>query len=114
VRSSLTHPTLPTGDARIVAVGDPRFDDLTPDVLRARGGSKWNKYQPDVLAAWVADMDFPLAPAVAEALHRAVEDGMVVYPNLDLGHDLLGVFAERSGSASAGCPTPTSPTSCPT
>lgn len=41
---------------------------------------KWNYYEPDVLAAWVAEMDFGLAPAVTEALHRAVDLGDTGYP----------------------------------
>lgn len=34
---------------------------------------KWSRYPPDVLPAWVAEMDFPLAPAVHDAA-RAVID----------------------------------------
>jgi len=38
--------------------------DVTPETLRARGGVKWNKYDADVLPAWVADMDFVASEAV--------------------------------------------------
>ncbi len=48
------------------------FDDLSLDELRARRSVKWRRYPPDVLPAWVAEMDFPLAPPVREALAEAV------------------------------------------
>jgi cysteine-S-conjugate beta-lyase len=51
--------------------------------LRRVGGLKWTFYDDDVLAAWVAEMDFGLAPAVADALHRAVDDGITGYPYPD-------------------------------
>lgn len=41
---------------------------------------KWNYYEPDVLCAWVAEMDFGLAPAVSAALHEAVDAGDTGYP----------------------------------
>lgn len=53
--------------------------DVTPQELRALGGLKWTGYDPDVLAAWVAEMDFGLAPAVADALHAAVDRGDTGY-----------------------------------
>jgi cysteine-S-conjugate beta-lyase len=49
------------------------FDDLSLDELRARRSVKWTRYPPDVLPAWVAEMDFPLAPPVHAALVDAVE-----------------------------------------
>jgi cystathionine beta-lyase len=38
--------------------------------LRARRTNKWHKFSPDVLPAWVADMDFGVAPSITEALTR--------------------------------------------
>jgi cystathionine beta-lyase len=38
------------------------------DQLRARGGGKWIKYPSDVIPAFVADMDFQVAPSVQEAV----------------------------------------------
>ncbi len=49
------------------------FDVLDFDVLRARRTMKWSRYPPDVLPAWVAEMDFPLAPAVLEAARRVLD-----------------------------------------
>ena len=40
--------------------------------LRRRRSAKWAMY-PDALPAWVAEMDFPLAPPVKRALAAAVE-----------------------------------------
>lgn len=45
-----------------------------------RNGLKWTYYDSDVLAAWVAEMDYGLAPAISDALHRAVDDGLTGYP----------------------------------
>ena len=44
-----------------------RVDALTIDDLRSAGSLKWTAY-PDAIGAWVAEMDFGLAPAVAAAL----------------------------------------------
>jgi cystathionine beta-lyase len=44
--------------------------ELGIDALRARRTTKWHKFPDDVLPAWVADMDFTVAPAVVEALER--------------------------------------------
>ncbi len=46
---------------------------LTIDQLRARGGGKWKKYPPDVIPAFVADMDFKVAPAVQRAIARLTD-----------------------------------------
>jgi cystathionine beta-lyase len=43
---------------------------LGADHLRARGGGKWTKYGPDVIPAFVADMDFKVAPAVQAAIEQ--------------------------------------------
>jgi cystathionine beta-lyase len=53
---------------------------LTPQTLRARRTMKWATQPEDVLAMWVAEMDFPTAPAVTEALHRAVNAETFGYP----------------------------------
>jgi cystathionine beta-lyase len=43
------------------------------DELHQRTSAKWRFYDPDVIPAWIAEMDYPLAPAIAETLHAAVE-----------------------------------------
>lgn len=54
--------------------------DPIVDELRPRGGLKWSSYPPDVLAAWVAEMDFGLAEPIAAALHAAIEREDTGYP----------------------------------
>lgn len=50
------------------------------DRLRSRTSIKWQRYAPDVLPLWVAEMDVDLAPPIREALARAVRDGDTGYP----------------------------------
>ncbi len=50
-----------------MTTGATDFDIAT---LRARRTNKWHKFPDDVLPAWVADMDFGVAPAIADALAR--------------------------------------------
>ena len=40
---------------------------------------KWDRYAPDVLPLWVADMDFPAAPAILAALQRRLDHGVFGY-----------------------------------
>ena len=49
------------------------FDDVDIARLRRRRTVKWTLYGPDVLAAWVAEMDFDVAPPVRAALLEAVD-----------------------------------------
>jgi cystathionine beta-lyase len=44
--------------------------DFDVAFLRSRRTNKWHKFPDDVLPAWVADMDFGVAPAIAEAMAR--------------------------------------------
>jgi cystathionine beta-lyase len=50
-----------------------RFDRVDVERLRRRQTVKWTLYGPDVLAAWVAEMDFDTAPVVRAAVVDAVE-----------------------------------------
>jgi cystathionine beta-lyase len=43
------------------------------DVLRTRTSAKWRMFPGDVLPLPVAEMDYPLAPPIATALHAAVD-----------------------------------------
>lgn len=58
---------------------------LSINELRRRSSSKWQTYGPDVLPLFVAETDFPLAPAVTSALHEAVERGDTGYTPPDPG-----------------------------
>ncbi len=50
------------------------FDNVTEAQLRRRQSAKWKVYADDVLPAWIAEMDFPLAEPVRRALEAAVAD----------------------------------------
>ena len=47
--------------------------------LRERSSEKWREYPADVLPLFVAETDFPLAPAISTALQRAVAIGDTGY-----------------------------------
>ncbi len=73
----------------------PDFDRLELATLRRRRGEKWQLYGPEVLPAWVAEMDFPLAAPIQRVLAESFEIGDVGYP-LDVQPDALpAAFAER-------------------
>jgi cystathionine beta-lyase len=61
------------------------FDDVDLERLRRRRTIKWTLHGPEVLAAWVAEMDFDVAPAVRRALLQAVEREDFGYVVADLG-----------------------------
>lgn len=46
---------------------------LSADELRARSGGKWRKHPSDVIPAFVADMDFKVAPAIQAAVTQLVD-----------------------------------------
>jgi cystathionine beta-lyase len=47
--------------------------------LRRRTSAKWRSYPEDVLPMFVAEMDYPLAPAITTALHEAIAIGDTGY-----------------------------------
>ena len=55
----------------------PTAEIVTPEIdhLRAMGGIKWSRYEPDVLPAWVADMDIRPPDCVTEAVANLAERG---------------------------------------
>ena len=63
--------------------------------LSRRRGEKWSRDGGTVLAAWVADMDFPVAPAVHEALGWAVATDDLGYPAERLRAEVRAAFADR-------------------
>lgn len=65
--------------------------------LRARSSAKWQVFPNDVLPLWVAEMDYPIAGPIAEALIarvRASDTGYVSGPILVA--DAFSDFADRS------------------
>jgi len=74
---------------------DRDFDALDLAQLRRRRGEKWRLYAPDVLPAWVAEMDFPLAEPVRRAVAEAVELEDLGYPLDPRPDELPACFAAR-------------------
>lgn len=71
--------------------------DLDDEQARAALPLKWGAVEAGVLPAWVAEMDYALAPPVTEAVLAAVARGTTGYP--PIGDDGVGAafatFAER-------------------
>jgi cystathionine beta-lyase len=63
----------------MTTVRTTRADPLP--TLRQRSSEKWQTYAADVLPMFVAEMDFPLSPAIKAALHEAVDRGDTGYVN---------------------------------
>jgi cysteine-S-conjugate beta-lyase len=72
---------------------NPELTELSLDQLRLRRSAKWRFFDEDVLPAFVAEMDFPLAAPVKIALAEAVEldDTGYAYP---AGLGLAEAYAE--------------------
>jgi cystathionine beta-lyase len=81
--------------------GATGFDIAT---LRARRTNKWHKFPDDVLPAWVADMDFGVAPAITEALARLARNQEYGYAARDGA--LAAAFARRMQNRFGWSPDP--------
>ena len=77
---------------------DSPYDALGPDALRRRGTVKWNRFDEDVLALWVAEMDFPTAPVVKAAITDAVEREQFGYSPVDAATALPSATASWSAN----------------
>ena len=53
------------------------FDEALP--RRKFGSIKWNRYPEDVIPLWVADMDFPAAPCIQQAIQKVHSHGIYGY-----------------------------------
>ena len=75
-----------------------RFDFDKMPSREGTGSYKWDS-KPGVLPLWVADMDFPTAQCVREALRRRVDHGIFGYTLVgdDYYKALTGWFASRHG-----------------
>lgn len=74
----------------------PGFDNLDIAALSTRTGVKWARARTaGVTPAWVADMDFELAPVIRRALVDLAESGDLGYPNWGAGSPLRAEFARR-------------------
>lgn len=87
-------------------VGSPdQFQDLDPSWLASKPGRKWaRRGGDDVLASWVADMDFPVASAVLEATRGVLDVADLGYPDWPNGSPLRELFSERMSDRYSWCP----------
>lgn len=69
----------------------------------ARTSAKWRAYPDDVLPLWVAEMDYPLAPPIAAALHAAIDRSDTGYR---WAGDLPAALAEFSERRLGWAPDP--------
>jgi cysteine-S-conjugate beta-lyase len=76
------------------------FEDLDLDRLRRRRSEKWRLHPPDVLPAFIAEMDYDLAEPVLAALRSAVDRSDCGYANASgLGEAFARFAAARHGWA---------------
>ncbi|MGA1835504.1 aminotransferase class I/II-fold pyridoxal phosphate-dependent enzyme [Herbiconiux sp. 11R-BC] len=68
------------------------FDGIPTHELDVPSSRKWSLH-PGTIGAWVAEMDFGTAPAVTEALHRAVDAGVLGYLSPPTAHELAEATA---------------------
>ncbi len=66
------------------------FEEL--DQLRLRRSAKWQAFGPDVIPAWVAEMDFAMAAPIATALHAAIDRSDTGYAWPEAVGEALSVF----------------------
>jgi len=69
------------------------FDAIDIDTLRRIGGVKWSRF-PGTIGAFVAEMDFGVAPPIADALHKAVDDALFGYLPEKLATDMSAACAD--------------------
>ena len=69
------------------------FDFETAAASQVSNSLKWSKYKGrDILPLWVADMDFLCPPAVLEALHQRIDQGVFGYGGPS--DELVGVVVD--------------------
>ena len=59
------------------------LDSVALADLRKRRSAKWTAYPEDVIPAWVAESDFPLAQPIHARLRAAIDSGDLGYPAPD-------------------------------
>lgn len=87
----------------------PRSRELAPfdeDRLRSGAGVKWGIVEPDVLPAWVADMDFGVPSAVREVVADALAHEDFGYPWFAEGDPVVRAFERRMADRFGWRPSP--------
>jgi cystathionine beta-lyase len=97
-----------TGRTDLAALAALPGLDVSLSWLHSKPGVKWHSSGPDVIAAWVADMDFPAPSVVREALAALSDGGDLGYPAwlLDEGTPLRQAFAARMSRLYGWSPDP--------
>jgi cystathionine beta-lyase len=75
-----------------------RVEVLSRAKLRRRRSSKWSEYPQAVLPAWVAEMDFAVAPPIRAGLRRIVVDDDYGYARRDgkpAAHSVAAAYTAR-------------------
>ena len=72
-----------------------RLDELSVEDLRESAGIKWRRYGRDVLPAWVAEMDFPVAQPIRDALTDLVSRSQLGYHNVPISNRLRRALIQR-------------------
>lgn len=69
--------------------------DLTvsQEKLRLRQGAKWTRYPADVIPAWIADMDFPVAPEIRASLQAIMDTEDFGYPPYTLNQQATEAYS---------------------
>lgn len=81
------------------------FDDVDLGWLRNKRSVKWHRPDPSLLPAWIADMDFPIAPVIRIAIQEAVDRGDLGYPDWP-AHPLAEPFSKRMQARYQWSPNP--------
>ncbi len=68
------------------------FDVITQDDLRSAGSVKWTTF-PNTIGAFVAEMDFGLAPAITDAVKSSLDLGQTGYLPAQFATDLAAATA---------------------
>jgi cysteine-S-conjugate beta-lyase len=77
---------------------DAILGDCSLDTLRRRTSHKWRTYPPDVLPAFVAEMDFDIAEPIKDAVRARLNAGDTGYPHKgELGEAFAEFATERLG-----------------
>ncbi|HEV2450299.1 MAG TPA: aminotransferase class I/II-fold pyridoxal phosphate-dependent enzyme [Streptosporangiaceae bacterium] len=76
---------------------DPLLGDCSLEVLRQRRSWKWMRFPPDVIPAWLAEMDFDLAEPVKEAVRAVISSSDAGYsrPQPDGFGEAYAAFAAQ-------------------
>lgn len=85
--------------------------DLDQATLAARDNAKWTRYEPGILPAFVAEMDFAVAPAIQHAIQSITQRQQYGYPGGPAGSaasQVTRAFAERMAARFSWAPDPSS------